>query len=144
VLAYALTALAVGVAMLAVALVIGAILLPSESGEDLAGGDYARLIAGGLITAGLITSLGVGVGLLVRNQVAGVVGALVWIFILEPLVGVVDEDLVGYTVLQAAGTVGGSDSDQSLSFGGSVIVLAAWALVFIAAGMLVDRRRDVD
>jgi hypothetical protein len=143
-LAYALTAIAVGVAMLAVALVIGAILLPSESGEELAGADYARLIGGGLITAGLVTSLGVGVGLLVRNQVAGVVGALVWIFILEPLVGVIDQDLVGYTVLQAAGTVGGSDSDVSLSFGASVAALVAWALVFVVAGLLVDRRRDVD
>jgi hypothetical protein len=130
--------------MLAVALVLSAILLPSESGEDLAGSDYVRVIAGGLITAGLIASLGVGVGLLVRNQVAGVVGALVWIFILEPLVGVIDEDLVGYTVLQAAGTVGGSDSDESLSFGGSVAVLAAWALVFVVAGLLLDRRRDID
>jgi len=38
--------------------------------------------------------------------------------------------------------VGGSDGD--LSWTTSLIVLVAWAAVFFAAGLLLERRRDVD
>jgi ABC-2 type transport system permease protein len=142
-LAYAFTALLVGVAMVVVALVIGLPLLSGQSGPDLEGSDYVRLAGGGVITATLCAAIGVGFGVLIRNQVAGVVGALVWVFILEPLMSVIDEDLTGYTITTAAATVGGADIDDSLSFGGSLLVLAAWAAVFVVAGLLVDRRRDV-
>ena len=58
------------------------------------------IIGGGLIVASLTTALGVGVGVLVRNQVAGVVGALIWLFILSPLLGLIDESLPSYTTLR--------------------------------------------
>jgi ABC-2 type transport system permease protein len=138
--AYVLTALAVGVAMIAVALVLG---LPLGSeGEDLAGSDIATVAGGGLIVAMLTTALGVGVGVLVKNQVAGVVGALIWIFILAPLLGLIDEQLPAYTTFAAGAVVGGSDGD--LSWTTSLIVLVAWAAAFFAAGLLLERRRDVD
>jgi ABC-2 type transport system permease protein len=143
-LAYAFTALLVGIGMVIVALVLGLPLLAGQPGPDLDGGDYARVAAGGVLAATLCAALGVGVGVLVKHQVAGVVGALVWVFILEPLAGVIDEDLLGYTITQAAAGVGGSEADEALSFGGSLAVLAVWAAVFVVAGLLVDRRRDVD
>jgi ABC-2 type transport system permease protein len=140
--AYMLTALAVGVAMVVVALALG---LPLTSGgESLGGTDYATVVGGGLIVAVLTTALGVGVGVLVRNQVAGVVGALIWLFILSPALQLIDEDLPGYTTLPAAGVAGGAHSDMNLSWAKAVIVLVAWAAVFFAAALLVDRRRDVD
>jgi ABC-2 type transport system permease protein len=138
--AYVLTALAVGVAMVAVALVLG---LPLGSeGEDLAGSDIATVAGGGVIVAMLTTALGVGVGVLVKNQVAGVVGALIWIFILAPLLGLIDEQLPAYTTFAAGAVVGGSDGD--LSWTTSLVVLVAWAAAFFAAGLLLERRRDVD
>jgi ABC-2 type transport system permease protein len=139
--AYMLTALAVGVAMVAVAFAIG---LPlAGGGESLSSSDLVRTAGGGLIVAVLTTALGVGVGVLVRNQVAGVVGALIWLFILSPVLGLIDEDLPNYTTLPAAGIAGGG-SDTSLSWGGAVLVLVAWAVAFFGAGLLVERRRDVD
>jgi ABC-2 type transport system permease protein len=139
--AYMLTALAVGVAMVAVAFVIG---LPlAGDGESLASSDLVRIAGGGLIVAVLTTALGVGVGVLVRNQVAGVVGALIWLFILSPVLGLIDDDLPNYTTLPAAGIAGGG-SDTSISWGSAVLVLVAWAVAFFAAGLLVERRRDVD
>jgi hypothetical protein len=140
--AYMLTALAVGVAMLVVALALG---LPLTSGgETLAVKDFATIVGGGLIVAVLTTALGVGVGVLVRNQVAGVVGALIWLFILSPALQLIDEDLPTYTTLPAAGVAGGSQSDMSLSWTKAVIVLVVWAAVFFTAGLLLERRRDVD
>jgi len=142
-LAYMLTALAVGVAMLVVALAVGLPLLSSQPGGDLAGEDYAMIIGGGLIVASLTTALGVGVGVLVRNQVAGVVGALIWLFILSPLLGLIDEELPSFTTLPAAGVAGGSEDDV-LSWGGAVGVLVAWALVFNVLGLIAEKRRDID
>jgi ABC-2 type transport system permease protein len=138
--AYLLTALVVGVAMVVVALAIG---LPLASGgEELSGTDLATVAGGGVIVAVLATALGVGVGVLVRNQVAGVVGALIWLFILSPVLGLIDEQLPNYTTLPAAGVAGGGSGD--ISWGRAVLVLVAWAVVFFTAGLLVERRRDVD
>jgi len=141
--AYMLTALAVGVAMVAVAFVIG---LPlAGGGESLASEDLLRLAAGGVIVAVLTVALGVGVGVLVRNQVAGVVGALIWLFILSPVLGLIDESLPNYTTLPAAGVAGGGSGDSNApSWGGAVLILVAWAAVFLAVALFVERRRDVD
>jgi hypothetical protein len=138
--AYLLTAFIVGVAMVVVALALGTAL--GGQGQDLSGSDYATIAGGGLIVAVLSTALGVGVGVLVRNQVAGVVGALIWLFILSPVLGLIDEQLPNYTTLPAAGVAGGGSGD--ISWGRAVIVLVAWAVVFFAAGLFVERRRDVD
>jgi len=142
-LAYVITAILVAVAMAALALVLGVLLLPGTEGPDLAGSDYVQVAAGAVVAAALTTALGVGVGVVVKNQVAGVVGALVWILILAPLLGLIDEDIPEYTNAAAAGTVGGTHSDV-LSWGAAIVVLGAWALVFVIAALLVDRRRDVD
>jgi hypothetical protein len=142
-LAYMITAILVAAAMAALALVLGLLFLPGTEGPDLAGSDYVEVVLGAVIAAALSTALGVGVGILVKNQVAGVVGSLVWILILAPLLTLIDEDIPEYTNAAAAGTVGGTHSDV-LGWGGAILVLGAWALVFVLAGLLVDRRRDVD
>jgi ABC-2 type transport system permease protein len=143
VLAYVLTALAVGAAMVVVALALGLPLLSSQLGPDLAGKDYTRVISGGLIVASLTVVLGVGVGVLIRNQVAGVVGTLIWLFIVSPLLGLIDDNLPNYTTLPAAGVAGGTEGD-GLSWGGAVAVLVVWALVFNVLGLIAEKRRDID
>lgn len=142
-LAYAFTALVVGVAMVAVAYLIGLPLLASQSGPDLASSDLFELAGGGIIAATLCCALGVGLGVLVKNQVAGVVGALVWLFILEPLMPVIEDDLVKGSILGAAATLGGASPDE-VSWSGALLVLGLWAGVFMAVALLVDARRDVD
>jgi ABC-2 type transport system permease protein len=138
--AYMLTALVVGVAMVAVAFAVG---LPlAGGGEPLEGSDLVAAAGGGLIVSVLTVALGVGVGVLVKNQVAGVVGALIWLFILSPVLGLIDESLPNYTTLPAAGVAGGSEGD--ISFTTALLVLIAWAVVFFAVGLFVERRRDVD
>jgi ABC-2 type transport system permease protein len=140
--AYVLTGLLFGALMVVVALVVG---LPlAGGGEELAGSDILTVAFGGLLVAVLTVALGVGVGVLVRNQVAGVVGALIWLFILSPVLGLIDDDLPDYTTLPAAGVVGGSQEAGGMSYGTAVVVLIAWAVVFVVAGLLVERRRDVD
>jgi ABC-2 type transport system permease protein len=141
--AYVLTALAVGLAMAIVALAIGVPLLAGQPGPDLAAADHRTIVGGGLIAAMLATALGVGIGMVVKNQVAGVVGTLVWLFILEPLMPLIDDWLVKVGILGAAATLGGASPDE-VSWAGALLVLGLWAALFVTAGLAFERRRDVD
>jgi ABC-2 type transport system permease protein len=141
--AYAFTAALVGVAMVVVALAVGLPLLGGQPGPGLASSDYTTVIGGGILTATLCCALGVGLGVLVRNQVAGVVGSLVWLLILEPLLPLIDDALAKGSILGAAGALGGAESDE-VSWAGALLVLGIWAGVFVLGGLLVDARRDVE
>jgi ABC-2 type transport system permease protein len=141
--AYVFTAALTGVAMLAVGLIVGLPLLSGQPGPGLESDDFVTVIGGGILAALLCCALGVGVGVLVRNQVAGVVGTLVWIFILEPLIPLIDDVLTKGSILGAAATLGGASPDE-VSWAGALLVLGLWAGVFVAAGLLVDARRDVE
>ena len=50
-------------------------------------GDKLAMFVGGTLAAALFAALGIGLGALVRNQVGAIVGPLVYIFLLEPLIG---------------------------------------------------------
>src|SRR6201999_4144817 len=82
--AYALAGVLIGLAMIAVTFAIGLPLLAGQPGPSLRGVDYLRTAGGSLLTIVLTTVLGVGVGTLVGNQIAAVIGSLVWLFIIEP------------------------------------------------------------
>jgi ABC-2 type transport system permease protein len=144
--AFAITGLAVGLAMLAVTALLGAALLAGAQGPALGASDYAEVLAGGLLATVLATVLGAGVGILVRNQVAAVVGALVWLFIFEPLLATLGGDTEDYIILNAAQVIGAGagDANGGLGYGGAVLVLGGWAAIFVAAGLVVDARRDVE
>jgi ABC-2 type transport system permease protein len=141
--AYVATAAAMGVAMVIVALAVGLPLLADQPGPELGTSDYVRVIGGGILTAALCAALGVAVGVLVRNQVAGVVGTLVWLLILEPLLPLIDDVLAKGSILGAAATLGGASSDE-VSWLGALLVLGVWTGVLMLAGLLVDSRRDVE
>jgi ABC-2 type transport system permease protein len=72
-----------------------------------------------------------------------VVIALVGVTILEPLVGLIKDRLLDYTLGSALTGVAESGSDR-LSFGGAILVLLAWTVAMLAAAALVDGRRDVE
>ena len=141
--AYVATALAVAATLAVITLVIGIPLLAGEKGPDLATGDYVKVIAGGLLVAGLAVAIGVAFGTLVRNQVFAVIAVLVWVTILEPLVGLIKDRALDYTLGSALTRVA-QGGDDRMSLGGAVLVLLAWGVVLLAAAALVDRRRDVD
>jgi ABC-2 type transport system permease protein len=147
--AYSFTGLLFGLAMAVVTVAIGVALLPGQEGPDVTFTDYAEIVGGGLIAVVLSAAIGVGVGTLVRNQVAAVVGILVWLTILEPLLAALIEELnlvngMGqYTLGETLGRVGmGGNDDMGLA--ASALVLVGWAVVLCAAGALIDRARDVD
>ncbi len=142
IIAYGLAALAIGLVMTLVTFGIGVPLLAGQPGPDLAAGDYLRAGAGGLAAIVLSTILGVGFGTLVGKQVPAVIGAMVWFFILEPLTNLVDH-VSRFTVGQTATSIGGDTGGQVLPLAAAILVLVGWAALFVTAGALVDRRRDI-
>jgi hypothetical protein len=86
--------------------------------------------------------LGVGVGTLVGSQVPAVIGTMIWIFVLEPLSGLIDH-IVKFTVGQTATSLGGDTGGDVLPWVAAFLVMLAWTAVFLLAAALVDGRRDV-
>jgi ABC-2 type transport system permease protein len=141
--AYGVTGLLIGLLMLVVAFGIGLPLLSGQPGPDLGSSDLLETGGGGVLSVALSAMLGVGIGVLVRNQVAAVVGTLVWFFIVEPLITLVSDEAYKFTISQSASAVAGTQGGDYLGFWPAVLVLAGWAALFVAAGAIVDGRRDV-
>jgi ABC-2 type transport system permease protein len=109
--------------------------------NQLTGGDYLQLLAGGAVAAALWAAMGVGVGALVRNQVGAVVGLCAWMFVVES----VSEGFVpdaGRLLPGGAGLALAGNSDE-LSAAVATLVLVLYAAGISAAGWLTTLRRDI-
>ena len=152
VLAKLITALIAGALLgLAASALCAVITLPILSARDAGTGsdstEIINLIVGNTAACALFAALGVGLGALIRNQVGAIIGALGYLFVVEPLLGVIPgfSDFVqkwfpGGASSEVAGTSGLDDPLGQLPAG---IVLAAYAAVFLVAGIVMIRRRDV-
>ena len=114
---------------------------------EIGAGDYAQLVAGGALAAAFFAAIGVGVGALVRNQVAAVVGLCVWLLFVEPILigdlpsaakfgpGASAGALAGATQMQIA--------DDLVAPALGLVLLAAYAAAASAVGSIATARRDV-
>ena len=141
--AYALTGVAIGGLMVAVALALGLPLLVAHPGPGLGTRDVALVAGGGLIAAALSAMMGVAAGALVRNQVAGVVGVLILAFVVSPLIAVIDETAVEFTPFGAAFALAGDPQAGTLSWGGDALLLVGWTVPMMIAAMIAEYRRDM-
>jgi ABC-2 type transport system permease protein len=113
-------------------------------------GESLKLIVGGTLATGLYAALGVGIGALVRNQVGAIIGSLVYLFVVESLIGIipgVDEVVPKYGLGGVAGSLAGvtqgeADLDRLGQVAGGLL-FAAYCAVFVIAGLVMMRRRDV-
>lgn len=116
-------------------------------------GNKVALLLGGTLTAALFAALGVGLGALVRNQVGAIVAPLVYLFLLEPLIGGLmslsarlEEIMPRYSLGAVAKAFSGVNPDDEPLVLGQVaggLVLTLYVAVFLVAGMLLMQRRDV-
>jgi len=131
--------------------VCAAIVLPLLSSRDIATGadtsEVLKLIAGNTAAAALYAAIGVGLGALIRNQVGAIIGALGWIFLIEPLLTLIPgfEDVITRwfptgAANALAGTASSSDALDQVPAG---LLLAVYAAIFVAAGLFILRDRDV-
>jgi ABC-2 type transport system permease protein len=140
--AYAVTGVGLATVMAAISLALGLPLLASEPGQGLGSGDVAAVAGGSLVAAALSAVMGVAVGALIRNQVAAVVGTLITMFVVTPLLNVVDEAWIELLPWGAAAVLAGEPNER-LSWGGAAAILAAWTVPLLIAAIVAERRRDV-
>jgi ABC-2 type transport system permease protein len=114
---------------------------------ELGGDDYAQLLAGGALGAGLFAAVGVGVGAIVRNQATAVVGLCVWLLFLEPLllgdVPAAAKFAPGASAGAIAGAIQMQIADDLVAPALGVLLLVAYAALASAAGSIATTRRDV-
>ena len=109
-------------------------------GNQLTGGDYLQLLAGGTAAAALWATIGLGIGALVRNQVGTLVGLCAWILLIENLllfVPGVDRYTPGAAGLALAGR------PDELPAAAGALMLIIYAIAASAGGWLATLRRDV-
>jgi hypothetical protein len=109
--------------------------------NELTTGDYTRILLGGAAAAALWAVLGVGVGALVRNQVATLVGLCAWMFLVES----VSEDFVPGAAKLMPGGAGLSlaGNEHKLSIAVAAALLVAYTAAAAATGWITTLRRDV-
>jgi ABC-2 type transport system permease protein len=144
--AYALCGLAFAVVAALTTLAIALPWLASKHIEvSLFDPDVTTVLLGVLLATSLYGALGVGVGALVRNQVAAVVIALAWGFVVEGLlINLVPE--VGKWLpggAAAALTRRVTERGDLLPMWAGGLLFAAYAIVFAAIGSRFVVRRDV-
>jgi ABC-2 type transport system permease protein len=109
--------------------------------NELTAGDYVRILFGGAFAAALWAMLGVGVGALVRNQVATLVGLCAWMFLVES----VSEGFIPGAAKLLPGGAGLSlaGNEHRLSIGVAAFLLVAYTAAAAAGGWVATLRRDV-
>ena len=147
-------ALLVGAALgLVVSAMIIAIVAGIGSARDFdTSGDKLGLLAGATLSSALFALLGIGVGALVRNQIGAIVGSLLYIFVGEGVISILfsffdalDDIMARYSlgaVSNALAGVNPFDADQ-LDQVPAGALLTLYAAIFLVAGTLLMRRRDV-
>jgi ABC-2 type transport system permease protein len=147
--AYPLAAIALALATLAVTAAVAAgwlaakgitpSLLDARHGRAL-----GHVLLGAVLTAGLCGLVGVGVAALVRNQVAALVGTLVWVLVVEGLLmSLLHAPSLGKWLPSAAAAALTNQPGAHLSRLAGALLLAGYALALALAGTRLVVRRDI-
>lgn len=122
-----------------------ALLMASAKGGQLALSASDMGAFGGLLGASALWAvLGVGVGALIRHQVAAIVGGLVWILVIENMGAGFLGDAGAYLPGQAAHSLGrATEVGNLLAVPVAIVALTGYALFLWVAGVVVTRRRDL-
>ena len=132
-----------------VVLLVASIYTAIDGGQlDLADGDVVERAGTNVLGVVLWMLMGVAIGSVVHNQVAALVGTLVWIFLVETLlVGLarlVDADgLAEYLPFHALDGADGTGGDNLLAYGPALAVTCGWIALLGAAGVVRTSRRDI-
>jgi len=129
-----------------VLLAIGVPWLTSAGAEVSFGGDTGKVLVGGVVAAGLYSLLGVGVGALVRNQVGAIVGALVYLFVLEPIVRGIPATAPVYRWLPGGAQealTGSLQAPDLLERWQGALLLIGYGLVAAGSALALTLRRDI-
>jgi ABC-2 type transport system permease protein len=103
-----------------------------------------RVLVGAVLAAGLCGLVGVGVAALVRNQVAALVGVLVWVLLVEGLLmSLLNAPSLAKWLPSAAAAALTNPGGAQLSRLAGTLLLAGYALALALVGTRLVVRRDI-
>jgi ABC-type transport system involved in multi-copper enzyme maturation permease subunit len=138
------TGLVFGAAAVGLSLGLGSLILSARGiASSLDRGNIALLVGGGLAGISLRGAFGVGLGAIVRNQVAAVIGLLAWDFVVNGLLFGLAPSVGRFMPTTAANALMGLKTEHLLSPAAGGAVLVAWVLTLALAGLALTLRRDV-
>lgn len=119
---------------------------------DLQFGDYLQFIWAAELSGAVLAVVGVALGTLIRNQTLAIVGALIWLLLVEGLLVAFYENIAKWLLTGAISSLLDIQLETSyMSFGknllpawGGTLLLLGYAAVFAVVGMLTTMRRDID
>lgn len=128
-------------------MVVGSAILAARGLPTATAAELADVLWRNLLVAALLGALGVGLGGVVRSQVAAIVGVLVMAFAVEPTLFALAPEVAAYgptggapAAIQDVDPLGDRRSDRLLAPGVAVLVLCGWiALLFAAAAARMQR-----
>jgi ABC-2 type transport system permease protein len=144
--AYAVAGVLMSLVVTLTTFAVGSIILAARNIDSLGVADLADILWRNLLIAGLVGALGVGIGAVVRNQIAAVVGVLALSFVVEPLlIGLVPD------VGRFGPTSGAPNAILDVQFGDekqlqpgvAILVMLGWIATFLAIGGALLKRRDL-
>jgi ABC-2 type transport system permease protein len=106
--------------------------------------DYWLLTIGTLIGTALWGGIGVGVGMIVRNQVGAIIGILAWGFVIQNLLFGLAPTVGRWTPDSAQNGMMGMTDSHLLDPGPGAVVLVGWTIAICVAGAVMAARRDVN
>jgi ABC-2 type transport system permease protein len=127
-------------------------------GDHVAIGDatLARYAVGHIVGTALLAAIGVGLGSLIRSQLAGVIAVFAWTIVIESIIGGLFTSIRPYLPYTAASTLSGTTPGGSafgpahgvsgpvaLPFAAATALLAALAIVFAVVAARTTVGRDV-
>ena len=123
---------------------IGEVILHERSISDaLTHHDYSLLTIGTLIGTALWGAIGVGLGMIVRNQVGAIIGILAWGFVIQNLLFGLAPSVGRWTPDSAQNGMMGMTDSHLLDPAPGAIVLIGWTIAICIAGAVMAARRDV-
>lgn len=150
---YLVTGLALGAVAVVTSIVVAAPWLSARGIDtDLGSEDVVRIIIGGVIASGIWGVIGVGVGALLRNQIAAVVGILLYRFLIEGILSSIPKVQAAFPYLPGGATSSllSTTSQSTADLGYDLLspvaggaLLLAYGIVFAVIASLLTVRRDV-
>jgi ABC-2 type transport system permease protein len=137
-----------GAACVAVALAVTVPWLSAKGVRiDWVANGLVIVMVGALFVVAIFAVVGVGVGVLLRNQVAAVITTLAYLFVLEPLVTIIPvvKDYYRYLPGAAGDALTGVSRNQTAllpNWAGGLLLLG-WGLLFACLGWIGTVRRDI-
>jgi ABC-2 type transport system permease protein len=127
----------------AVAIGLAVILAASKGPVTVEGSFLTQLLVGAAVAGGLTAVLGVGVGAVVKHQLAAVVGGVAWFLIAEDLLAGILKDAGTWLPARSSHGLSQVAKDGLLRWETAAAVFAVYAVFAVGAGALAMRRRDV-